>query len=429
MILRLQSLSRGALVLVAGVLTVALTYLGVRDAIAFRDSQLLTLEGYQRAVRLEPNNARYWYLLGRYWQDNLESLDPQRAILDFKRSLQLDPHSADAWMDLASVYDGEGDATAARDAFLAAKRAYPASAEVAWRYGNFLLRQGELGTAYSEIRAAVEADPKRGAEAFSRCWRVSPDVHAILDKVIPPSEDVYVGVIRDLVAAGQIEPALVVWARLHALNVHISPDLISPLTNMLLQQGRSQELAVVWQQAAAMMDDPPADPPGSVIWDGGFESGVANSGLAWRIPGPQHGVKASVESGQVHSGKRSLRIMFTGDENLQYEGPCHYAVVSSGAAYRFSAWIRPEGLTTNQGIRFQFKTIVSGVQRFAATTDAHGSEPWTNITYSWTAPQDASLVQVCIVRGVSDDPDGDIQGTAWVDDVSLVPVSEPVGKP
>jgi tetratricopeptide (TPR) repeat protein len=430
MILRLQSpTARAVLVFVAGALAVAMTYFSIREAMAFHASQVLTLEGYQRAVQLEPKNARYWYLLGRYWQLSMDSPDPQQAIRDFKTSLQLDPHSADTWMDLATVYDSEGDAPAARDAFLAAKRAYPASAEVAWRYGNFLLRQGEFSTAYAEIRTALEADPKRGAEAFSRCWRVSPDVHTILDKVLPPSKEIYVAVIRELVEAGQLDPALVVWSRLGTLNPRMSPAQVPQLTNALLQQGRSQELSLVWQQVVAMMDDPPADPPGSVFWDGGFESDVINSGLAWRIPPPYHGVKASIETGQVHSGKHALRIMFTGDVNVRYEGPCHYALVSPGTTYRFSAWVRPEGLTTNQGIRFQLETVVSGVHKFAVTADAHGSEPWTNVTYSWTAPEDASLVKVCIERGVSDSPDGDIQGTAWVDDVSLVPVSDQVTKP
>jgi len=41
------------------------------------------------------------------------------------------------------------------------------SADVAWSYGNFLLRQDEPGEAFREIRKAVELEPKRAAEAFS----------------------------------------------------------------------------------------------------------------------------------------------------------------------------------------------------------------------------------------------------------------------
>src|SRR6266849_6557619 len=94
--------------------------------------------------------------------------------------------NAGAWLDLGAVSESEGDLSGARDAYVQARNAYPVSTAVAWRYGNFLLRQGEVPQAFAEIRRAVYADPKRAGEAFSRCWRVDPNVESILDNVIPP---------------------------------------------------------------------------------------------------------------------------------------------------------------------------------------------------------------------------------------------------
>jgi len=87
-------------------------------------------------------------------------------------SRSLDPFSADTLLDLATNYEDAGKITDARAAYLQAKQVYPLSAEVLWRYGNFLLRQNEIAPAFSEIHRAVELDPKRGAEAFSRCSRL-----------------------------------------------------------------------------------------------------------------------------------------------------------------------------------------------------------------------------------------------------------------
>src|SRR5271155_4934477 len=141
MILRLSSpVARILLVLLASMLATAISYSGIRNILAAHAAGLNTPEGYERATRLEPDDARNWYLLGRYWQYNLEEPDAQRAIRLYQTALSFDPHSADAWLDLGTAYESEGDLAAARNAFVQAKRVYPLSPEVSWRYGNFLLR-------------------------------------------------------------------------------------------------------------------------------------------------------------------------------------------------------------------------------------------------------------------------------------------------
>src|SRR4029077_11350986 len=167
MILRLSRFAaRCGIVFVAALLGAALSYYSIRSARAEYQAELETLEGYKRATQLEPENPWNWYLLGRYWQYNFVQPDVPRAIRAYQTSLALDPTSANVWLDLGTAYEAEGDLAKARVSFLEAKHAYPLSAEISWRYGNFLLRQQELNQAFAEIRRAVEADPRRGAEAF-----------------------------------------------------------------------------------------------------------------------------------------------------------------------------------------------------------------------------------------------------------------------
>src|SRR5207245_9936980 len=103
-----------------------------------------------------------------FWQYNIENPDGPRAIRAYLVALSLNPGSADIWLDLATAYESEDNFAAARDAFLHARRAYPLSAEGSWRYGNFLLRRGEIDPPFTELRRAVESDPKRCPEPFSR---------------------------------------------------------------------------------------------------------------------------------------------------------------------------------------------------------------------------------------------------------------------
>jgi Tfp pilus assembly protein PilF len=171
-----SSATRLAVVVAAVVFAAALSFFSVRNARAAHYADTATLPGYEKAVQLEPTNARNWYLLGRYWQYNREQPDAQRAIAAYRTSLALDPHAVNAWLDLATSYQRESNVQSARESFLQAKKAYPFSAEVASRYGNFFLRQNELPESFAEIRQAVYVDPRRGGEAFSRCGRVDPSV-------------------------------------------------------------------------------------------------------------------------------------------------------------------------------------------------------------------------------------------------------------
>src|SRR6266849_10048380 len=198
MILRLSSNTQRAVVVAASfAVALILSYFSIRNALAAHYADLQTAEGYEGAVRLEPTDPQNWYLLGRYWQYNLEDPDAARAIHSYLVALSLNPASSETWLDLATVYELEGNPAAARDAFLRAKKIYPLSAEVSWRYGNFLFRQGERDPAAVEMRLAIAADPKRGAEAFSRALRGGFDIETILGRVLPPISDAYLDVIRD----------------------------------------------------------------------------------------------------------------------------------------------------------------------------------------------------------------------------------------
>ncbi|MGA2096455.1 MAG: hypothetical protein ABSH39_09175, partial [Candidatus Acidiferrum sp.] len=73
MILRLSTpAARLFLVFFALVFVAALSYSGIRNSLAMEYAGRNTAEGFERATRFEPDDARNWYLLGRYWQYNLE---------------------------------------------------------------------------------------------------------------------------------------------------------------------------------------------------------------------------------------------------------------------------------------------------------------------------------------------------------------------
>jgi tetratricopeptide (TPR) repeat protein len=428
MILRLSSSAERAAILAAAVLLATfLTFFSVRNAIAQHFAGLQNVYGFRRATEIEPGDARSWYLLGRYFQYSLEDPDGRRAILAYRTALSIDPHDTDAWLDLATAEELEGALPSARSSFLNAKKSYPLSPEVAWRFGNLLLRQGEMDAAFDEMRRALEADPKRGAEAFSRCLRVDPDINKILDRVIPPSRSIHLDIISGLAAEGRTDDALKVWARLTSLHPPLAMSDALPLVDALRRKSLIADATRVWSQAAALSGlSDLRSPPGSVLWDGGFESGVFGGAYAWLLPPPTRDVEIRFDNQEKYSGARSLRITFDGRANLDFLGPCTYVPVQPSTSYLFSAWVHTRDMTADQGLRFQFHSLGVTDQSISATSDFRGDLPWTRIQMPWSSGVDVREVQICLIRKPSASPDNRIRGHAWIDDISLTPQpSEP----
>ena len=414
--------SRGLLLLSLGVFCV-LAYFSIQNARAAHAIGLNTRAGYERAVRLEPGDARNWYLLGRSYQYDFEQPDPSAALNAFLVARSLDPHSIRTLLDLAANYEEAGSTGEARAAYLEAKRIYPFSADVHWSYGNFLLRQNEIPDALPELRKSLELDPKRSAEAFSRCLRVVPTAAEILDKVIPPDMQAHMDILFDLANNGQLDVAMQVWAHANLLPANVRLGDIAVLANALVQNNRLADAARLWQQATQKLEKPiPPDIPGSVLWDGGFEAPrVPYGGLGWRFDSVIKGVQIATDPQEKHSGAQSLRLLFAGRTNVSFSDVCHTVIVDPGRSYQLSAWIRTKGLTTDQGLRLVLFSNSKGKMSALFTPDVHGDEPWTPVSLLWTAPPDARTVLVCVARNQSESSDNEIAGLAWVDDVALVP--------
>jgi len=403
-----------------------LPYFSIRNAFAAHDADLQTLQGYEQATHLEPSDSRNWHLLGRYWQYNLEDSDTKRAIEAYIAALSLNPLSADTWSDLGAAYEAEGNVPAARDAFLHAQSAYPLSAEISWQYGNFLLRQAETDAAFLEMRHAVEAEPKRGAEALSRALIAEPDIGLVIDRVLPPLAQAYTTAIFDQVNEGHTVNALEIWNKLSSLHPKLPLETYTYyLVEALLREKNVAEAHRVWYQSAdfAGLGNLPG-PAGSVLWDGGFESGVFGSGFAWALPGGAQGVQFSLDTREKHSGNRSLRLLFNGRYNVGLNGPCAEVPVQPSTSYNFSAWMRTLSITTEQGVRFQLHAVGTQDESAVSTNDLRGTQPWTRIEVPWSSGKNVQEMQVCLARLPSQEADDKIQGIAWVDDVALVPGAE-----
>jgi tetratricopeptide (TPR) repeat protein len=427
MVIDLDPLWKRTSLLVA-VLVIAgtLAYSSGRFAVAAQLNRSSKPDLWRLAAKLEPDNAEYWRRLGLSRQWDVDTQNLPEAIHDLQTASRANPRSADVWMELAGVYQASGDANRAREAFENAKANYPISSEVAWRYGNFLLYEGNQFEGYAEIRRALLTDPTIATAAIDECWRSDPHVGPILERVLPAKAEYYLAATNYFLTQNQLDAALAVWNRQQAIGLAFQMSDSIPLVDSLIAEDRIGEAQKVWRQAVEESQWPRgSEKAGSMVWNGGFEQKLANGGFDWREI-DENGSSFAFDRFEPHSGSRSFRVSFDGTANLDFHNLFQEIPVEPGTRYHFSAYLRTEAVTTDSGIGFAIYDPRHASQIQVVTPALTGTNHWTEVKEDIASGPDTRLLRIVLVRRPGWKFDNKLSGTAWVDDVTLTPSSAPI---
>lgn len=378
-----------------------------------------------RGAELIAGDADGWRYLGQSLQYNFEENNPAEEISYYRRAAELDPHSADNWMDLAAAYEASGNALEAESAYEEARRNYPISARVAWSYGNFLLRQGRTEQGLKEIHTALLTDPTLARNAIGAVWRFSPDVNLILHGVLPDTADAYWQALNFFGGIHDAQAGLATWEDLmqHANWWPLDLTRTFPFLDELIAEARDDDATVVWRQAlnaSHWQEDPPSG--NSVLWNGGFEAPIAGGGLDWRIVSTPSAL-VSTDTRTVHSGERSLRVGFTGGMNLDYSGVHELVPVRADTSYELQGYMRTEDITTDSGMCLEAADPSHPKAEIFRTERLTGTNEWTAVGVKVKTSSGTHFLDVRLRRLPSRLFDNKLGGTVWVDDVTLTPTS------
>jgi tetratricopeptide (TPR) repeat protein len=421
---------RRAVLLGSLALAAVLCYQALRIWVADLFVQSDNVAKIERGANLEPGNGDAWDRLARFHLTDFSNPDPALAATDFERAVRDDPRSAHYLMDLASAYEADGDVAAAQRAWQQARKVYPASAEVEWNYGNFLLRNNQVPEGYEQIKRAVRGDVKYLPLAISRAWRASGDVNALLDQVLPSDQDAYLEALKFFDTIHQPDPAVAVWQRLMALGQPLPLEDSFPFFETLIEGNRGDQATTAWPQAlaaAGLHYDPPAD--GQRIWNGDFSSEFIDGGLGWRWNGPLGAaIEFDTRPASLATG-RSVHLEFSGGTNLDLAEPMQYVPVEPSSTYHFHALMRTEAISTESGMRFLLQDPAHPAAVLVFTENLIGSRPWTAIEADFSTGPDTHFVSVALRRVQSRLFDSKLSGSVWIADVSLLPATSGGAEP
>ncbi len=369
------------------------------------------LASLQRAVRWQPGNADYRHRLGRYFF--LIQRTPEAAVESFRAAVGLNPHQARYWFDLAGAYQFLGDTDAQKAALERGLMADSSTPDLAWEAGTFYLEQGETDKALREFRVVMESDPYLPSAAVRLCWRVKPDVDALLRDVIPPN--VYATFLDFLISQKETAAAFKVWTQLAQQHQPLPTPLVFLYIRYLVGQHEVDQARLVWQQASSLSGLSAYQPsPGNLIVNGDFSLNVLNGGFDWQYHQSKE-VSLALDPTQSHGGHRSLLITFDG-QNINDAGIAQLVPVQPSTTYEFSAYFKAGDIQGAGGARFALQDLYTETTYFASD-ELKDADFWKEVSGSFTTGADTKLLLLRIQR---EPPGIPIKGKLWIDSVRLV---------
>jgi tetratricopeptide (TPR) repeat protein len=410
----LNSASRKRLVIGAGVaLCLIYVLLAGRLFVASVLAEKPELASLQRAARLDPGNADYRNHLGRYYA--LVARDPGAAIEPYRAAVQLNPHSARYWFDLASAYQVLGDISNQTWALEHAIEADPTTPDVAWEAANFYLVQGDDEKALREFHVVLENEPTLANLAIQFCWRINPDVDVLLRDVVPAKSPAYIAFLNLLMTKEQTAATAKVWAALIASSETFELRYVNEYLQYLLNHKDVEQARLVWQQAAPRFGLSSYLPTrNNLIVNGDFSLDVLNGGFDWQYQ-KQRSVTLTLDPSDFHGGHRSLLIAFDGP-GVNDAGIRQFIVVQPNTLYEFSAYYKNGELEGAGGPHLTIQDAYTQAVLYDSD-ELKEAGFWKSATGEFTTGDDCKLLVLHIRRLPEGSP---IRGKLWVDDFRLV---------
>jgi hypothetical protein len=351
----------------------------------------------------------------QFYQGDRDNLDS--AVKLFREALRKDPASPYRWCDLGEALLETEQVERARYCFSRALEFGPNTAPILLRVANFHFRVDESREALQCTYRVLTLLPEFDAVIFSSYTRMGGGIDDVLNHGLPAIARPAQGYFRHLLSQeAEIADLRKAWTWLssHSLT---DDKLAGEYIDFLLKNHEYDVAVENWvlqlgeRKGRYLLSNQ--------LFHGDFEAETTGTSLDWRIRQADK-VEVSRDSTVSHQGHWSLRIRFAGNENLAFDHVAQRAVVKPGR-YRFEAWLRTEGITTDQGIGFRIFDAESPARLDVRTEPVVGTTDWSKEEKSFRVPPQTRLIEIQVIRRASWKFDNKINGTAWIDDLSLLP--------
>jgi hypothetical protein len=151
--------------------------------------------------------------------------------------------------------------------------------------------------------------------------------------------------------------------------------------------------------------------------NGGFEKEkILGGGFDWKIE-KVPGADTSFDLSSALEGKRSVKIVFNGKENVDFYHIYQYVPLKPNTEYVLKANMKTQAVTTKSGLKIEISGI--GPAFYKASDPLVGDNEWRELMVAFRTPPQSQGGLVRIRRERTDKFDRFISGTVWIDNFSL----------
>jgi hypothetical protein len=393
----------------------------IRPVLSEYYSSDITLKDILIASRITGEDARYHYLLGLYYYNDLADAGIDKAIDSYIESLKRNPLDSYSWIALARAYRDKGLNELAEHAARRASYLSKNSPYVLWESGIFLLEYNAQDAA-ALLRRYISLAPKEQDSVYSLFSAMGFEPEFILNNIVPREYSFYRSHLNYLMNNRLLPESADAWKLMKTLNPK-KEDYVS-YCNFLIADGELADAVKVWDEFAGRFGPAAYDRQmGDIIWNGDFELPAENGGFDWRL-GHAEGVKVFIDREVRLTGNASLRASFDGRSNPDIYVAKQIAPVEPESLYRVKLSIRTEGITTLNGVfldvsGYRCPNLTVRTEPVTGTTNL-----WKDISTEFVTPKDCMAVWLGIRREKSDKFDNRISGNVWIDSVSMAQARE-----
>jgi hypothetical protein len=260
----------------------------------------------------------------------------------------------------------------------------------------------------------LENEPSLAAPAIQFCWRINPDVDALLRDVVPPRSEAYIAFLNLLMSKQETAATAKVWAALMATPHPFELYRVYGYIQYLFDHQDVEQARLVWQQAAPRFGLSAYMPTGrNLIVNGDFGLDVLNGGFDWQYE-KQQSVTLTLDPSDFHGGHRSLLISFDGP-GVNDAGIRQFIAVQPNTLYEFSAYYKNGELEGAGGPHLTLQDAYTQAVLYDSD-ELKEAGFWKSATGEFTTSADCKLLVLHVRRLPRGSP---IRGKLWIDDFHL----------
>jgi len=375
----------------------------------------LSRETLLKAIRAIPSNPDPYYRLGLFYQWDMLNVDLKESLKYLKEAIRRNPLEQAYWLNVARLYTRTGENQASERALENGILVFPTGYQGRWVSGNLLLQQGAIEKALPHFSYILANYPNQTPLVYDILRKAIPDPDLILEKLVPKDPSSLKQYLAHLYEVGDKEAAQKAWGERGSFGY--KADRIGTLRHIefLISRGEGNEAFKVWK--ARLQEEGISLSDSDLITNGGFEKEkILGGGFDWKIE-KVPGAEISFDPSIAFEGKRSLKIVFDGKENVNFHHLYQFVPLKPNTEYVLKANIKTQAVTTKSGPKMEIIGIGSALH--GVSEPSIGDNEWKEVVVTFRTPAQSQVGMVRARRDKTDKFDRYISGTIWIDHVSL----------